>query len=350
MRSYADLDAMIGSVPGPVVARLAGIDAGRGSESLYTHQLPGLLEDLAELARVESVVASSAIEGVIVEPGRAERIVRGADQRLRARSEQELAGYRDALDYLFLDEPSNLDLGLVLHLHRLLFGRTSGGGGHLKTVDNLVVDREPDGATTVRFTPVSHVDTPFFLTELTARSRLATAARRHHPVLLTGLFALDFLTIHPFIDGNGRISRLLSTFQLVQAGYRVGRYVSLEKLVYDRRDEYYESLAASTTGWHEGGHDPWPWLSFFVDILACAYEDFAALAAEHRSGTTKQERVRNFVLNHAGGSFEIADIRRAVPGVSDPTMRLVLRELKERGLVVPNGVGRGARWTRVRAG
>ena len=346
MRSYAVLDSLMGTVPGPLVTRLATVDAGRGSEALYTHQLPGLLGDLAELARVESVVASSAIEGVLVEPGRAERIVRGADQRLRARSEQELAGYRDALDYLFMDDPGELNVGLILHLHRLLFGRTGGDGGHLKTVDNLVVDRRPDGTTTVRFTPVSHVDTPFHLTELTDRGRLAAAAGLHHRVLLAGLFALDFLTIHPFVDGNGRLSRLLSTYQLVQAGYGVGRYVSLERLVYDRRDEYYDALGASTGGWHQSAHDPWPWLSFFVDILASAYEDFATRAAEHRSGVTKQERVRNFVLNHAGGSFEIADIRRAVPGVSDPTLRLVLRELKDSGLVVPSGVGRGTRWTR----
>lgn len=347
MRSFADLDTLIGTVPGRVVTRLSVVDAGRGSEALYADQLPGLLKELADAARVESVIASSAIEGIVVEQARAERIVRGADQRLRVRNEKELAGYRDALDYLFRNEPGDLSVGLVLHLHRLLFGRTGGGGGQFKTVDNLVVDRNADGTSSVRFVPISHQDTPFFMSELVDRYCIEQGTGRHHRVLLVGLFALDFLTIHPFVDGNGRLSRLLSTRLLSQVGYGVGRYVSLEGVIYKRRDAYYDALAASTAGWQDSMHDPWPWLSFFVDVVADAYEAFAARADDHRSGITKQDRVRNYVLNHAGPSFEMADVRRAVPAVSDQTVRLVLRELKNEGLVSPSGVGRGTKWVRV---
>jgi Fic family protein len=347
MRSFADVDSLIGNVPAGVVTRLSVVDAGRGSEALYADQLPGLLKELADAARVESVIASSAIEGIVVEPARAERIVRGADQRLRVRNEKELAGYRDALDYLFQDRPGDLSVSLVLHLHRLLFGRTGGGGGQFKTVDNLVVDRHADGTSSVRFVPTSHQDTPFFMAELVDRYRAEQRSGRHHRALLVGLFALDFLTIHPFVDGNGRLSRLLSTRLLSEVGYGVGRYVSLEGLIYERRDAYYDALAGSTVGWQDGSHDPWPWLRFFVEVVAHAYETFAARAADHRSGVTKQDRVRNYVLNHAGTSFEMADVRRAVPGVSDQTVRLVLRELKNEGLVRPSGVGRGTRWVRV---
>jgi Fic family protein len=127
----------------------------------------------------------------------------------------------------------------------------------------------------------------------------------------------------------------------------VGRYVSLEGVIYERRNAYYDALAASTAGWQDSMHDPWPWLSFFVEVVADAYEAFAARADDHRSGITKQDRVRNYVLNHAGPSFEMADVRRAVPGVSDQTVRLVLRELKNEGLVSPSGVGRGTKWVRV---
>jgi Fic family protein len=347
MRSFADLDSSIGAVPGGVVARLSTVDAGRGSEALYADQLPGLLKELAESARVESVIASSAIEGIVVEQARAERIVRGADQRLRVRSEKELAGYRDALDYLFQDDPGDLSVGLVLHLHRLLFVRTGGGGGQFKTADNLVVDRHADGTQSVRFTPVSHQDAPAYMAELADRYRAEQHGGHHHHALLVGLFALDFLTIHPFADGNGRLARLLSTRLLSQVGYGVGRYVSLEGLLYERRDAYYDALAASTVGWHDGTHDPWPWLGFFVDVLADAYELFAARATDRRSGVSKQDRVRNYVLNHAGPSFEMADVRRAIPGVSDQTVRLVLRELKEQGCVKPSGVGRGTKWERI---
>jgi hypothetical protein len=320
MRGFDDLDTLIGKVPGGIVTRLSVVDAGRGSQALYADQLPGLLKELADAARVESVIASSAIEGIVVEQARAERIVRGGDQRLRVRSEQELAGYRDALDYLFQNDPGDLTVGLVLHLHRLLFGRTGGRGGQ---------------------------DTPFFTSDLVDRYGFEQETGRHHRVLLVGLFALDFLTIHPFVDGNGRLSRLLSTRLLSQVGYDVGRYVSLEGVIYGRRDAYYDALAASTAGWQEGTHDPWPWLRFFVDVIAEAYEAFAARAADHRSGVTKQDRVRNYVLNHAGLSFEMADVRRAVPGVSDQTVRLVLRELKNEGIVRPSGVGRGTKWVRV---
>jgi len=139
-QGFADVDGLIGTVPAGVVTRLSVVDAGRGSDALYADQLPGLLKELADAARVESVIASSAIEGIVVEQARAERIVRGADQRLRVRSEKELAGYRDALDYLFQDDPGHISVGLILHLHRLLFRRTGGGGGQFKTVDNLVVD------------------------------------------------------------------------------------------------------------------------------------------------------------------------------------------------------------------
>ncbi|MGH9090978.1 MAG: Fic family protein [Acidimicrobiales bacterium] len=346
MRSFADVDTLIGTVPAGVVTRLSVVDAGRGSEALYVDQLPGLLKELADAARVESVIASSAIEGIVVEQARAERIVRGGDQRLRVRNEKELAGYRDALDYLFQNDPGDLSVGLVLHLHRLLFGRTGGGGGQFKTVDNLVVDRHADGTSSVRFVPTSHQDTPFFMSELIDRYRAEQGAGDHHRALLVGLFALDFLTIHPFADGNGRLSRLLSTRLLSEVDYGVGRYVSLEGLIYERRDAYYEALSASTAGWQDGTHDPWPWLRFFVEVIADAYETFAARAGDHRSGITKQDRVRNYVLNHAGASFEMADVRRAVPGVSDQTVRLVLRELKNDGLVHPSGVGRGTKWVR----
>ena len=346
MRSFADVDALIGMVPAGVVTHLSVVDAGRGSEALYADQLPGLLKELADAARVESVIASSAIEGIVVEPARAERIVRGADQRLRVRNEKELAGYRDALDYLFQNDPGELSVGLVLHLHRLLFGRTSGGGGQFKTVDNLVVDRHADGTSSVRFVPTSHQDTPFFMSELVDRYRAEQGAGNHHQALLVGLFALDFLTIHPFVDGNGRLSRLLSTRLLSEVGYAVGRYVSLEGLIYERRDAYYDALATATAGWQDGAHDPWPWLRFFVEVIADAYETFAARAADQRSAITKQDRVRNYVLNHAGASFEMADVRRAVPGVSDQTVRLVLRELKNAGVVHPSGVGRGTKWVR----
>ena len=347
MRSFADLDALIGLVPAQVVTRLSAIDFGRGSEALYRDQMPGLLTELADRARVQSITASSAIEGVIVaDADRAQRIINRQTTTLRNRSEQELAGYRDAQDYLFREDWRPLNAGLILHLHRLLFAHTAMPGGAFKTEDNLVVDRSPDGSTTVRFKPVPAARTPFAVDDLIGRYQDAVAARKHHSVLVSGLFVLDLLVIHPFEDGNGRVARLLTSAMLSEHGYTVGRYVSLEQAISESADTYYQALLDSTHGWHEGTVDPWPWLSYFTSAIARAYAIFADRAAAAQTSGTKQQRVREHVLRYASATFRLADIRTALPGVSDQTIRLVLEQLRGEGQVQANGTGRSATWTR----
>jgi Fic family protein len=347
VRSFADLDRLIGTVPGDVVMRLRSIDIGSGSEALYRNQLPALLTELANRARVQSITASSAIEGVVVpDVQRAARIIDDKAGALRTRSEQELAGYRKTLDYLFQDDWHPLNTGLILHLHRLLWSETEMAGGQLKTADNLVVDRSPDGSVEVRFVPVPAARTEFYLTDLIDRYREAQAHGRHHPVLLIGLFVLDLLVIHPFADGNGRVARALTNALLVDAGYEVCRWVSLEQLIAETADRYYETLLRSTYDWHEDGADPWPWLTYFAEVVATAYGLFAERAAADRTGGTKQERVRRYVLEHAPPIFRLADVRTALPGVSDQTIRLVLDQLKAERAVTPDGTGRAAAWRR----
>ena len=348
MRNFADLDALIGLVPAQVVTRLSAIDYGRGSEALYRDQMPGLLTELADRARVLSITASSAIEGVVVpDADRAQRIINRRTTTLRNRSEQELAGYRDAQDYLFRQDWRPLNAGLIMHLHRLLFAHTATPGGAFKSEDNLVVDRSPDGSTTVRFKPVPAVNTPFAIDDLIERYKNAIAAREHHPVLLSGLFILDLLVIHPFQDGNGRVARLLTNATLSEHGYTVGRYVSLEQAVAESADAYYQALLDSTHGWHEGTADPWPWLGYFTSVIASAYAVFADRAAATQTPGTKQQRVREHILRHASATFRLADIRTAMPGVSDQTIRLVLEQLRKEGKVRADGTGRSATWTRM---
>jgi Fic family protein len=341
LRSFVDLDALLGRVPAHVVTRLSAIDFGRGSEALYRDQMPGLLTELGERARIQSITASSAIEGIIVaDADRAERIINRRTSTLRNRSEQELAGYRDAQDYLFQQDWRPLNAGLILHLHRLLFAQTAMPGGAFKTEDNLVVDRSPDGPTTVRFKPVPAARTPFTIDDLIDRYQQAAAAGEHHPVLLTGLF------IHPFEDGNGRVARLLTNAMLIEHGYTVGRYVSLEQAVAESADAYYQALLESTHGWHDGTADPWPWLRYFTNVIVGAYSVFADRAAAAKTPGTKQQRIREHILRHAPATFRLGDIRTAVPGVSDQTIRLVLEQLKNEGKVRADGTGRAATWTR----
>jgi Fic family protein len=348
MRSFANLDRLVGQVPADVVMRLRAIDTGRGSEALYRNQLPALLTELANRARIQSITASSAIEGVVVaDAERAARIIDDKARVLRNRSEQELAGYRKALDYLFKEDWRPLNVGLVLHVHRLLWSETSMEGGHLKTADNLVVDRSPDGSVEVRFVPVPATQTEFYLADLIDRYREAQQGGRHHPVLLVGLFVLDLLVIHPFADGNGRVARALTNALLLDAGHEVCRWVSLEQFIADSADSYYEALLRSTHDWHGDAADPWPWLSYFVTILADAYGAFARRAASERTSGTKQERVREYIVEHAAPVFRLAEVRTALPGVSDQTIRLVLEQLKAEQAVAPEGAGRGAIWRKM---
>lgn len=347
MQSFGDLDRLIGAVPYAIVNDLRTVDTGRGSEALHRSKLPALLTSLGDRARVASIEASSAIEGVVVgNKARAADILAGSSDQLRDRSEQEFAGYRAALDYLYQEQWRPLNTGLILHLHRLLFQYSPVPGGTFKETENVVVDRMPDGTTRRRFTPVPPPQTPHYVDELVSRYLAAQDAGRHHPVLVVGLFALDLLTVHPFLDGNGRVTRALTNALLHEAGYEVTRYVSLETSIASSAEAYYASLGASTEHWHEAEHDPWPWLRYFVGLVAGSYAEFAALTSEARAGGTKQDRVRTYVTHHAPGTFQIADIRAAVPGVSDQTIRIVLNQLKSDGLVAADAVGRGATWTR----
>ncbi|PUB30014.1 Fic family protein [Promicromonospora sp. AC04] len=348
MRSFVDLDALIGRVPFDVVSDLRIIDTGRGSEALYRDKLPALLTSLAQRARVASIEASSAIEGIVVESReRADVILSGEPVTLRDRSEKELAGYRAALDYLYQEDWRPLNMGLVLHLHRLLFSFTDVPGGGFKTSENVVVDRLPDGTQVKRFTPVSAAKTPQFVEELVWRYSAAMREDRHHPVLLVGLFVLDLLTIHPFLDGNGRITRALTNALLEDSGYEVTRYVSLESSIAASADEYYDALQGSTAGWHDGNHEPWHWLRYFVRVVRGAYDEFQRATEVARAAGSKKERVQLYVLDHAPASFRMADIRASLPGVSDATIRNALEALRADGFVEVDGTGRNAAWNRI---
>lgn len=348
MNSFTDLDALVGSVPFAVVSDLRVADIGQGSEALYRDKLPELLTSLADRARVASIEASSAIEGVVVaDKSRRESILAGRVEHLRDRSEQEFAGYRAALDYLYQEPWGPLNVGLLLHLHRLLFQYTLMPGGQFKDTENRVVDLLPDGTRVDRFIPVSARLTPAYVEQLIAGYVTAQQSGRHHPLILAALFVLDLLTIHPFVDGNGRIARLLTNALLQAEGYDVTRYVSMEGAVANSADAYYASLKASTVGWNEGSHDPWPWVRYFVRIVAGSYERFSEFAEDSRSGGSKQDRVRDYVINHAPQTFQIADIRAALPGISDQTIRLALNQLRVAGVIGQGSSGRTATWVRL---
>lgn len=352
MRSFVDLDRTFGSQPRRMGARLARLDFGRGREALYRDQLPELLQALAAATRVESIIASSAIEGVTVDPSRVPSLLdpSTAPHRFRNRNEREFTGYRDAIDEIIHEDPrERLTVPYLLHLHRVLFRRTDLGGGSLKREQNFIVSYE-QGHRVVLFTPPSPRETEFLLPELLDRYRDAVEIGAAHPVVLIGALILDQLAIHPMADGNGRVARLLTTRELLDKGYGLARYVSVEQRMYDTKDAYYDALLASQRHWHDGRHEIWPWIEYLVDVLEGAYDDFEAKVAARRGlmSLSKQDQVRRFVLEHAPTTFRVSDVRAALPGVSQATVSLVLGGMRHEALIVPvEGLsGRNAAWRR----
>lgn len=352
MKSFVDLERTLSGQPPRLGAALARVDEGRGKEALFKDQVPELLQRLANDARVESVTASSAIEGVVVEDAarRARVIEAEGPVQLRNRSEKEVRGYRDALDYLIRhggQEKPNLPL--VLHLHRLLYGHAgTQGGGLLKTADNQIISNDPETGRRVVFEPPPHQQTEFLLRELLDRYNRAVDQHSGHPLAILGAFAVDFLAIHPFGDGNGRVSRLLTNHLLLRVGYGVVRYVSLEQRVLEHKSHYYDSLQDSQTGWHESEHSIWPFVAFLTDMLIESYETFERRVAASQGSTsgTKLARVRAYVLEEAPARVTLAQIRRQLPGVSDMTIGNALRQLQAEGLIDLDGLGRNAGYQR----
>jgi Fic family protein len=349
MRSFVDLDTTFRGQPRELGATLARIDTGRGRERLFEDQMPELLRRLSENARIASITASNAIEGVIVDPDRAERIAEGSP-RFRNRNEKEFAGYRDAIDALMrLETYEPLSVPFVLHLHRLLFHHAGGRGGNLKSDQNLIVSYE-NGRREIVFTPPAPDETEFLLTELFVRYENAKREALTHPLALISALILDLLAIHPVADGNGRLARLVTTHELLAQGYRIARYVSLEQRIYESKNTYYASLFEAQREWHDGRHSIWPWTSYIARVLADAYDTFEQrVAAAGEIVGSKQDRVREYVLHQAPDVFRRREIERALPDVSPATIRLVLAEMRNAQQIKSDGSGSGARWHRLSA-
>jgi len=320
----------------------------RGKEALFKRQSPQVLQALRESAVVQSTESSNRIEGVVAPPQRIRDLVAKRTQPAN-RPEQEIAGYREVLGTIhtnFADMP--LTANLVLQLHRDLFQFVAGGGGRWKATDNDITETRPDGTKVVRFKPLAAHLTPDAMTRLHDAYRQKLDAGAVEPLLLLSGYVLDFLCIHPFADGNGRMARLLSLLLLYQAGYEVGRYISLEGVIEQTKEGYYDSLFASSQGWHEGQHSLVPWWEYFVGVmLVKAYREF-----EDRVGVTnarrgaKRDMIRDAV-KRLPAEFRYADLQRALPAVSRPTIARALRELRAEGAIRCVKPGRDATWAKL---
>jgi Fic family protein len=324
------------------ISTIHRIGEARGRQELFVRQLPQQLETLRTHAVIESAESSNRIEGVVAAPGRvADLVVHRTDPRNR--SEQEIAGYRDALQLIHeshADMPFTLNM--VLQLHQMLYRYQPGVGGRWKSTDNEIVERDRTGRIVrVRFTPTSAVATPQAMSDLVSDFRNEMSRALADPLVLVPLAVLDFLCVHPFTDGNGRVARLISLLLLYQFNYRVGRYISLERIVEESRESYYDALERSSRGWHESTHDAHPWLEYFWGVLIRAYREF-----EDRVETlkgSKTDQVRGAVARRLG-PFAISDIEHDCPGVSRDMVRHVLRQMRDESALQVEGRGRGAKW------
>ena len=326
---------------------LRAIGECRGRQDLFTQQTPEVLSTLRRAAIIESAECSNRLEGITAPHGRIKSLVLQSTTP-RNRSEQEIAGYRDALNLIHESaREMTLTDNLILQFHALLYRYLPQDGGRWKMADNEIVERDADGQVVrIRFSPVSAVATPHAMKELCGGYVHAAQESLHDPLVLLPLAVLDFLCIHPFTDGNGRVGRLLTLLLLYGQGYEVGRYISLERIIEESKETYYDALEASSQGWHEYRHDVAPWLGYFWGMLLRAYGEF-----EERVGTlakgrgSKTAQVRRAVERRVA-PFAISDIERECPGVSRDMIRVVLRQLRDEGVIVSRGRGRGAKWVK----
>lgn len=318
----------------------------RGRQGLYTEQFPEILETLRQVAMIQSTESSNRIEGITVLPDRLADLVT-RKTKPRDRSEQEVAGYRDVLASIHANhDRMKLSADLILDWHRMLYRYTGENAGQWKSQDNAILEVRPDGRQVVRFKPVSAVGTPKFMDRLVRHLNDALGEGRTDPLLLIASFVFDFECVHPFKDGNGRIGRLLTLLLLYQSGYEAGRYIGLERIVEESKETYYEALFQSSQRWHDGDHDLRPWWEYFLGMLTAAYKEFEARVGTLTSARgAKREMVRN-AIERLPARFKLADLQRACPGVSHPTLKRALTDLKSEGRLRCLGRGRDAQWER----
>ena len=343
MMTLRQLAAEPPTLPTRTTWYLTDLAEARGKQELFTRQSPQTLKVLREHALIESAVSSNRIEGVEVDKSRVGTLIFGKSA-LRDRDEEEVRGYRDALK-LIHERGAKLPISeaTIKKLHKLSRGEVWDAGIY-KEKDIDIIQTYADGRSRVRFKTVPAKQTGKFMAQTLELWQRGVLEKWVHPLVMLTALNLDFLCVHPFRDGNGRASRLLMLQSLYHCGFEVGRYISLERLIEDNKERYYETLEQSSARWHEGKHDPWPYLNYLLYILTQAYKEF-----EQRLGQIKSPRgAKTELVEHAietiSGDFGITDLERLCPGVSRDMIRRLLRDLKAAKQVECLGRGPGAKW------
>ena len=334
------------SIPATTSWYLAEISEAKGRQELYKKQSPQWLNSLKEHALIESAVSSNRIEGVEVEQKRIGTVIFGKSL-LQDRSEEEVRGYREALNLIHL---SGSKLPVTEETCRKLHSLTRGeiwDAGKYKEKDSDIIEKRANGTSSVRFKTVPAKQASKAMQQLHAAWADAFQATVIHPIITLAAYNLDFLCIHPFRDGNGRVSRLLMLLQCYHAGIEVGRYISLERLIELNKERYYETLKLSSQGWNEGRHNPWHYINFLCFIIKSAYKEFEERLGEMPQHRGEKTNLVTKALKNLYGDFRVSDLQKKCPGVSVDMIRRILKDMQAEGTVVCLGRGRSAKWRKI---
>ena len=326
---------------------IAAIYKEAGKQELYLKQRPEELEKLVEIAKIQSTEASNAIEGIVTTSTRIRQLVEEKTTP-KNRNEQEIAGYRDVLGIIHESfDAIPITQNYILQLHKILYSHINNPiAGRTKNVQNYISATYPDGHTETLFTPLSPFETPDALDRICGEYNRVIGNMELEPLIAIPVFVHDFLCIHPFNDGNGRMSRLLTTLLLYRSGFYVGKYISLEAKIAQHKDLYYDALAASQIGWHEGTDDPVPFIKYLLSTILAAYRDFEDRFALVETKRSALETVRLAAQNKIG-RFTKQDIRELCPSLSLSSVEGSLRKLVEEGELKREGKGKNTFYFRI---
>lgn len=332
-----------------IVNYIAQIRQLQGRQEQFLKQKPAELDKLIEIAKVQSTEASNAIEGIRTTNTRLKQLV---EQRTtpKNRDEEEIAGYRDVLNLIHESyEFISITPNVILQLHQTLYSHNTknvGIGGKFKSVQNYISATDESGNAVTLFTPLAPYETPGAIENICATFNEAIAYGEVDPLILIPIFIHDFLCIHPFLDGNGRMSRLLTTLLLYHCGFYVGKYISLEAKIAKYKDLYYEALANSQNGWHEGKDDPTPFIKYLLMTILSAYKDFEERVEIVSDKTSAFDMVRLAVQKKLG-KFTKAEIQELCPALSESAISKSLKTLKEEGEIKMHGTGKSTFYSRI---
>ena len=331
-----------------ILSLIAAIYRYVGKQELYLKQRPGELEKLVEIAKIQSTESSNAIEGIVTTNTRIKQLVEEKTTP-KNRDEEEIAGYRDVLNIIHDSfEAIPITKNYILQLHKILYSHMNNPiAGQTKTVQNYISATYPDGHTKVLFTPLDPFETPGALEKICEEYNRVIGNLEVEPLIAIPVFIHDFLCIHPFNDGNGRMSRLLTTLLLYRSGFYVGRYISLEAKIAKNKDLYYEALERSQNGWHEGNEDAVPFIKYLLGTILAAYKDFEERYEIIGKKLPALEMVRKAAGNKIG-KFSKQDIMELCPSLSISSIEGSLRKLVQEGELLRGGSGKNTYYVRLK--